>query len=420
MIFGLIALALAGVLFIAVLLVVPGVPEFIRQMIIGTFILVLGLTLVGLLIVAIFDIDVTPIFRNLGVALARNRVVDFFKIYPTQEKVEVVYYEDTDGDGEDEWVVFYKFDLTNVGSPYAGTVYDYDRGNPPVVFPYRLVPPDRDYLSEGATRLELVDVVTVGEVKEERELMVYGQMPTPEQEQRNTEFTFDTDLYIFREIPNSFPWEFPRDDPRRYQVIGAFRGDGGVTYDPKTRHVTVINRQDFDRSQLSAQYVYALDENRGTYMSVTNPEVLSAPVSSVVTFAYGMPSDVLNTPYPEKLVLGFYEMLAAKEPAVLPRDFLTGQALIEFDRNNLSYFGFGSMSGKMTDVNEVTVTQLSYAPETEQIGASATVLGEEPNFQTASVAFQAEVGKNDTSTPAPIVWAITMVNGKWRIDRRLQ
>jgi hypothetical protein len=386
----------------------------------GTFILVLGVTLVGLLIVAIFDIDVTPILRNMGVTLARHQVVDFFSIYPTQQRVEIVYYEDTDGDEEKEWVVFYQFDLTNVGSPYAGTVYDYDRGNPPVVFPYQLAPPDRNYLSEGVARLELVDVVTVGEVEEEPELMVYGQMPTPEQEQRDTEFTFDTDLNIFRNIPNSFPWEFPRDDPRRYQVIGTFRGDGGVAFDSKTKTVTVINREDFDRSQLSVQTVYALDENRGTYMSVTNPEQLSAPIASTVSFAYGMPSDVLDTPYPEKLVLGFYEMLAAKEPMVPPRDFLTGQALIEFDNNNLSYFGFGNASGTMTSVDAVTVTQLSYAPQTEQIGASTTVLGEEPNFQTASVAFQAEVGKTDTSTPTPIVWAITVVNGKWKMNQRLQ
>ena len=113
-------------------------------------------------------------------------------------------------------------------------------------------------------------------------------------------------------------------------------------------------------------------------------------------------------------------MLATDQPTVSLRDFLTGQALIEFDNNNLSYFGFGNASGTMTSVDEVTVTQLSYAPQTEQIGASTTVLGEEPNFQTASVAFQADVGKTDTSTPAPIVWAITVVNGKWKINQRLQ
>jgi hypothetical protein len=251
--------------------------------------------------------------------------------------------------------------------------------------------------------------------------MVYGQMPTPEQEQKDAKYTFDTDLNIFRHIPNSFPWEFPRDDPRRYQVIGAFRGDGGVTYDPNTKLVTVINREAFDRSQISVQTVYALDENRGSYMSVTNPERLSAPIASTVSFAYGMPSDVLDTPYPEKLVLGFYEMLAAKEPTVPPRDFLTGQALIEFDNNNLSYFGFGNASGTMTNVDDVTVTQLSYAPETEQVGASTTVLGEEPRYQIkTSVAFEAQVGKTDTGRPQedPIEWVLTMVNGKWKIDCR--
>lgn len=403
---ALLALVLAAVLGLILFVAFPAVRQFLFATMGGTLILILGVTLVALLFIALFNIDVEPIFRNLGVMLARHKVVDFFAIYPPQEKVEAVYYEDTDGDGEKEWVVFHKFDLTNVGSPYAGTVYDFDRGDPPVVFPYKLVPPDRDYLSERAASLELVDVVTVGEVTAEPELMVYD--------------TSRTNLNIFRHIPNSFPWEFPRDDPRRYQVIGTFRGDGGVTYNPTTKHVTVIDREDFDRSQLSVQTVYALDENRGTYMSVTNPEQLKAPIASTVSFSHGMPPDVLDTPYPEKLILGFYEMLAAQEPRVPPRHFLTGQALIEFDNNNLSYFGFGNASGTMKSVDNVTVTQLSYYPQTELIGASTTVLGEEPNRQTASIAFQAQVGKTSTSTPAPIVWDITVVNGKWKINQRRQ
>ena len=418
---GLIALVLAGILGIAVLLFVPGVPEFVRNTIIGTFILVLTLTLVTMLVITIFDIDVTPILRTLGVAMARHRVVDFFAIYPEQERVELVEYEDTDGDGAKEWIVLYQFDLVDGRSPYAGTVYDFDRGSPPVVFPYQLVPPDRDYLSEGVVRLDLVDIVEVGEASSKPELMVYGQMPTTAEEAETTERLLDVDLNIFRHIPNSFLWEFPRDEPRRYQVIGSFRGDGGITYDPKTKNVTVINREGFDRSQLSVQAVYALDENRGSYMSVTNPEQLSVPIVSTVSFAYGMPLDILDTPFPEKLVLGFYEMLAAKEPAVLPRDFLTGKALIEFDRDNLAYFGFGNVTGTMKNVDEMTVTQLSYAPETEQVGASTTVLGEEPRYQIkTSVAFEAQVGKTDTGRPQedPIEWVLTMVNGKWKIDCR--
>ena len=413
---GLLALALAAIFGLVVILVFPSVRSTIAQILTGSFLLMLGLTLVALLLVAILGIDVEPFFRNLGVFLARGRVVDFYAIFPEYDKVQEVVYEDTDGDGKNEWVVFYQFDLVDGRSPYGGTVYDFDRGDPPVVFPYQLLPPDRDYLSEGVVHLELMNIVEVGEAQPMSELMVYGQIPSLEEAGGTTV----ADLNIFRQIPNSFAWEFPRDEPRRYQVIGAFRGDGGVAFDPNNKNVTVINREDYDRSELTVQNVYALDQNRGTYMSVTDPQVLSPPISSEVTFAYGMPPDVLETPYPEKLVVGFYEMLAEKDPTVPPRDFLTGQALIEFDNNNLEYFGFSGASGNWNDVKEVTITRLGYAPDTEQINPAVTYLGAEPRLQAASVAFEAKVGRIDTGTSTPIVWVTTVVNGKWKIDHRFQ
>ena len=422
---GLLALAIAAIFGLLVILVFPNVRSTIAQILMGSFLLMLGLTLVTLLLIAILNIDVQPFLRNLGVWLTGNRVVDFYAIFPEydevkKEVVQEVVYEDTDGDDQKEWLVFYQFDLTDPTdpaggrSPYGGAVYDYDRGYPPVVFPYRLLPPDRDYLSEGVVRLDLIDIVEVGEAQSVKELLVYGSIPSPEEAGGRT----DTDLNIFRHIPNSFEWEFPRDEPRRYQVIGAFRGDGGVTFDEATKNVTVISREDYDRSELTVQHIYALDKNRGTYMSVNDPQVLSPPISSEVTFAYGMPPDILDTPYPEKLVVGFYEMLVAKDQTVPPRNFLTGQALIEFDNNNLEYFGFSDVSGNWNDVKEVTITRLGYAPDTGQINPAVTYLGAEPRLQAASVAFEAKVGRTDTSTSTPIVWVTTVVNGKWKIDHR--
>lgn len=413
---GLLALGLGAILALILILAFPSILQNFWRILAGTLILVLGLTLFALLVIAIFDINVEPSLRKLGVALTGNRVVDFYAIYPSQDRVEQVDYVDADGDGQNEWVVFYQFDLTDGRSPYAGSVYDYDRGDPPVVFPYQLLPPDRDYLSEGAVSFELMDIVQVGEAQPVPELMVYGEVPSSEEAVEK----ITTDLNIFRQIPNSFAWELPRDEPRRYQVIGAFRGDGGVTFDPNTKHVTVLNREDYDRSEIAVNSVYALDENRGTYMSVADPQQLSAPISSKVVFAYGMPPDVLETPYPEKLVLGFYETLPIKDPSVPARDFLTGEALIEYDKNNLSYFGFGEVSGNWTDVKELTVTQLSYAPDAERIDPSRTYMGTDPRLLTAGVAFVARVGRASTSTPEPIQWVTTVVNGKWRIDHRLE
>jgi hypothetical protein len=403
---GIVALGLAVILALIVLIAFPAVQVVLGRMASGTVIFLLGIGLVVLLILAITRFDPRPTLRQMGVALAENKVTDYFAILPDRYKVQEVENVDTDGDGEKEWVVLYRFDLTDGRSPYAGAIYDYDRGDPPVLFPYRLVPPDRDYLSDSTISLKLDDLVKLGETKPVPEVFITGPAGTT-----------STDMTIFRHVPNSLPWEFPRDEPRRYQVIGSFRGDGGVKYDATNKTVTVLNRGGYDRSQLAVQAVYNLDEARGTFMSAADPKQLGAPASSEVVFAFGMPPDVLETPYPEKLVLGFYKALAQKQSSkIKPEDFLTGQALIEYSRGNLLYFGFPDVSG---DVTQVKVTQLSYAPQTEAFDASVTVFGKEPRLLTVSIGFESKVGASTAQTPRPIEWVTTLVNGKWKIDHRL-
>ncbi len=408
---GLMALGLAAIFAMVVMFAFPGVRTTIGQMVVGMFILLLGLALVSLLLIAITGFDPMPLIRRGAVVQTGHKLVDFYTLLPERYRVQEVDYKDTDGDGEQEWIVFYQFDLADGRSPYAGVIYDFDRGDPPVLFPYRLLPPDRDYLSEAVVRLDFEDVVEVGEAQPVKELLVYGEVRAAKEDGG----TIATDLTIFRHVPNSFDWEFPRDEPRRYQVIGAFRGDGGIAFDPEKKTVTVLNRAGYDRSQLAVETVYALDEARGTYMSPADPQQLGAPISSRVIFAFGMPDDILETPFPEKLVLGFYESLAQKRPPVEPREFLTGQALIEYERGNLAYFGFGDVTGK---VDAVKITRLSYAPDVEQFNPSITVLGKEPRFITVSLDFEMQVGDTTTSAPGPIQWIVTLVNGRWKIDRR--
>ncbi len=403
---GILALGLAVIFALIVMILFPAVKVTVGRMAWGTVIFLLGITLVVLLLLAITRFDPTPIIRQLAVALTQNKVVDFYTMLPERYRVQEVDNVETDGDNQKEWVVFYRFDLTDGRSPYAGAIYDYDRGDPPVLFPYRLVPPDRDYLSESAVSLKLEDLVKLGETKPVPEVFVTGSAGG-----------INTDLTIFRHVPNSLPWEFPRDEPRRYQVIGAFRGDGGVTFDESSKTVTVVNRAGYDRSQLAVQTTYSLDEGRGTFMSAADPTKLGAPASSEVVFAFGMPPDILDTPYPEKLVLGFYQTLAQKQSSTIkPENFLTGQALIEYNRGNLLYFGFPDVSG---DVTRVKVTQLTYAPQTEAFNASVSVLGQQPRLLTVSVKFESRVGASIAQTPQPIQWVTTLVNGKWKIDHRL-
>jgi hypothetical protein len=402
---GAVALGLAALFALTVIAFYPAVLVRILQILGGTFLLVLGLTLVALLVIAITGFDPMPLIRGSAVFVTQHQVVNLFDIVPPGYRVEEVSYEDTDGDGVNEWVVFYQFDLVDGRSPYGGVVYDDDRGRPPVLFPYQLLPPDRDYLSQGKVRLARADVVSLGEIKPVKELLVYGQTDK-----------LDTELGIFRNFPNTLPWEPPTDDPRRYQVIGFFRGDAGVTYNDTDKTVTVRNRAGYDRSQLAVQTVYALNDKRGTYMSPTDPDVLGAPASTQVVFAYGMPDDILITPYPEKVVLAFYMTLGERPPKVPPRDFLTGQALIEYERNNLNYFGL--QNATKDNISNVQIKLLSYVPEVEEFDASTTILGPEPRAIIVAVDLEARVGQVQVSTAGPIQWVLTLVDGKWRLDHR--
>ena len=348
--------------------------------------------------------------KPFSLVMARP-AIDFSQFMPDDQNVRMIRQEDTDGDGKKEWVVLYQFDLGDgTRYPFAGAVYDYDRGDPPVVFPYRLLPPERNYLSEENINLEFRDIISTGEETQPApEIFIYGNSGG-----------LTTNLTIFRHVPNSLPWEYPRDEPRRYQPIGYFRGDGGVHYNDDSKKVTVMSRV-YDRSQLAVQAVYALDTKRDTYMSPANPSELSAPVSSRVTFAFGMPGDILDSPYPEKIVLGFYENLMSTTQEISPAQFLTGEAMIVYnqipqDRSKWSYFGIDGVTAK-DRIADLKVTELKYSPEVESYDPSITILGEDPQYMIVSVEFDVFVNGRFFRTEQPVVWITKLVNGKWRIER---
>lgn len=160
---GVLALGLVFVSALVVLLFFPNVGAEVGRMVVGSIILALGLIVLALVVIAVTHIDVKEPIRNLAVELSEDNLVDFYTLMPDTYRVTDVLVRDTDDDGKKEWVVFYRFDLADGRSPYASVVYDYDRGDPPVLFPYRLTPPDRNYLSEGEITLDLQDVISVSE-----------------------------------------------------------------------------------------------------------------------------------------------------------------------------------------------------------------------------------------------------------------
>ena len=221
-------------------------------------------------------------------------------------------------------------------------------------------------------------------------------------------------------MENTLEWQPPTDDPRRYRAIGFFRGDGGVYFDAASKVVTVLSHAGLERSQLAVQTLYRLDETRQTYMSATDSEKLAAPASSEVIFAFGMPGDILATPYPEKIVLAFYEMIDKETPQIAPDKFLVDEALVKYNNKELGYFGLQNASvAKDVDRGSVQVTELRYVPEVEEFNTAQTILGDQPQKIVVSVAFDARVRGAYTRTSAPIQWVLRVVDGMWKISYRL-
>jgi hypothetical protein len=298
-------------------------------------------------------------------------------------------------------------------------IYDNDRGNPPVIFPYALRVPGSDYLSEGRTRLDLADVTTAdanGPAGQNLpELMVHG----------------DRELGIFRYRQNSEEWDFPRDAPARYEPIGFFRGSGGVTFDDTSKDVTVTNRDGYGRSQLVVRSVYRLNPATNTYWdqfySPTEMDrKLTAPAFSTVDFLSGPPEDIFSATYPEIVVLAFYASTCPAGNDSLctsaavnwsSRNFLADEALAEFDNNNPAYFGLTAFK----NTSRLAVTNVFYYPNLETDpdlsvsgGGRDVVTGEQAQLNIVEISFVA-----DNSAVQTARFKMQLVDGRWKMVRRV-
>jgi hypothetical protein len=345
-------------------------PPSILQLIVG-FLLVLAMT--GTVLTFYFLLtrqDPMPMLRNLSYQLSLQQLVSFEHAIPKHLEESLATKDimrlDTDGDDYNEWVVSYQFDLYNGKNPVKVMIYDNDRGNPPVIFPYALVPPARDYLGEGEAAVQLENVTSdengpQGEDLDE--ILTKG----------------DNELGIFRFRQNSEIWDFPRDAPPRYQPIGFFRGSGGVRFDSNTKQVTVLDRDGFERSQLVRRSIYTINPATNTYWDqfygpTELDRKLAAPVVSTIDFLGEPPKDILETAYPEKIVLAFYASTCGSQGEALcrnqgagwePEQFLdpVAEAYQELRNDNPAYFGLDSFSG----TPDISVSFLRYYPQLDRI-----------------------------------------------------
>lgn len=423
-------------------------PDFHLGQTLGTVLIIMGgLVTTALFLVLLFRINPFPFIRANAETMGLGQLVNFDTAFANglpdavAENIGVVNVvrEDTDADGFQEWVVFYLFDKRARNSPIHGAVYDNDRGNPPVIFPYQLQAPDRNYLSEQQVFGPSLTVQDVAADQNGRdganvpEIIVQGGY----------------ELSIFRFKENSDPWSFPTDSPARYQPIGFFRGNGGVTINLNQGvaaygQVTVIDRNGFERSQLAVRSVYGLvtgPDGNQTYLDPIPPlggvggPRLAAPILSTVDFEPAPPDEIFNTPFPEKVVLGFYaatcgtadnslcnsDTMATRlswRPPNSPLDnFLAGEARDAFNSGNSSYFNLPTFSGN----SNILVSQLRYHPETETDpdllatgGGRDVVTGEQGQIGCVSINFTV-----NGSASQEAHYQLGLSAGQWKILRRV-
>lgn len=340
---------------------------------------------------------------------------------------------DTNGDGIDEWVILYAFDApsNDAFTPVRCAIYHTVEREPrlPIIYPYHLQAPGWTYLGEGSGRVSVrvEDVITGIEPDTsfpedayvaEKEVIVASK-------DANGHVTRVSIFQWRNTVPEDYrkrtdPQEHivQPDDPigynrQWYQCIGLFEGTVGVQLEENK--VTVSDRLN-DRSQLARVNTYEPIAGMGGYLY--GGQDLVPPVSSCIDFAFGLPSDVTQSPFPEKIVMAFHKKFGTLE-----------------DDYGATYLTEEAKSARKTDpdwvffdqrqpvVRNVCITQLRYGHEleTEIKSFDASVQSQEAGQKPVPITTQVEtraqydvVGQTPHTTT--VVWELVKTDDIWQIN----
>jgi len=344
---------------------------------------------------------------------------------------------DTDGDGDQDWVILYSFDDPGNATfaPVRCAIYQSVQRQPrlPIIYPYHLQAPGWTYLGEGADHVSVrvADIVTGIQPDETypqgtdfapNEVIVENKSPAGQVTRvsifqwRNTvppEYRshVDPQEYIF------VPSKPPPPNSQWYQCIGLF--EGTVEVQAQANQVTVIDRMN-DRSQLARVNVYKPVAGAGGYLY--GGQDLVPPISSCVDFAFGLPPDVAQSPYPEKIVLAFHKQFQSAESSY-GAAYLTESAREERDSDpawRLFTVGRGLV------VERVCLKRLRYGSELEaEILSFMPPLGDQATPETPTpITTQVETWAEYHIAGQPVEatrirWELVKQDNRWRIQHIL-
>ena len=296
---------------------------------------------------------------------------------------------DTDGKGQLQCVVLYRFDTTKEGrkiTPVGGVVYRQDHGKPRWVYPHPLRLDQDFYLGEYKATARVADVLSGSEGPE---LIIEDTDPDGNIVEAsifswrdNKKDQLDTD-------PSSNP------DAMSYKPLGSFLGDSGVKVEKDK--VTVLKRQEGTRSQLADRQVYMPRDNKNYYKQGSTLPLLDPAETDIMSLVAG--DDPTASPYPEKTILVLYQNI--REDAKIG-GLMTADAMGLLKAGKLPY---GCPVGR-DQLDRVLIQDLKIAGTDVQ--PQVTVGG------------KCKLKDGSFKDMALVAWQLEKANGKWQIKGAAQ
>jgi hypothetical protein len=268
--------------------------------------------------------------------------ISFTEILPEGWRYLKTRRLDTNHDEAKEWVVLYQFDLPNErktdGGPIGAIIYQPhqpDDAGPADIRAHNLRPPDSDYLCECDCKLRMEDILS----------------------------GLDGDELIIEDhcneaIPRAaiFQWD---PNEQTYESAGHFDGDN-IEIDQNT---VIVETRLQGRAQLSRIETYYPHENKIYYQQSGQCSLLKCRKEELA-FCHGEPEDATRSPYPEKVVLAFYNHFADQTAAT----YFTEEGWAQVQQCGAGQCGCRSARSEILHVRVIDLT-----PEQESYSQSKDI-----------------------------------------------
>jgi len=308
--------------------------------------------------------------------------VDLAEVLPREWVPFKPWRLDTNRDGEKEWLVFYQFDVpegrAKASSPISAVIYQPDDNYPPNLIAHELRPLDGDFLCESECKVEMDNVLS-GLAGNELVISDWrgGQISR---------------LTIFQ-------WDEGRQE---YWPRGHFCGECiEVSVDE-----IQVKESMHDRAQLTRCETYHAWDNKTYYQSGT----LGTPIPCVreeIDFSPDAPEDVCCSPYPEKVVLAFYQNYNKDDEAL--------QFFSEKVRENIGQCDAGECgcAAPRHEIEHVSVLDLIPEPTNEDkaTGVERAIVG-------ARIVCERQIGGEESERR--IRWILIREDGRWQLQQPIR